>query len=43
MQTDWGGEYEKLMASFKKLASLIMFHALMLINKMALLKENIII
>jgi hypothetical protein len=43
MQTDWGGEYEKLHGFFQKWALHIMFHALMLTNKMALPKENIVI
>jgi histone deacetylase 1/2 len=35
IQTDWGGEYEKLHSFFNELVSLIMSHALMLIKKMA--------
>lgn len=42
MQTDWGGEYEKLHTFFlPKLALVIMSHARMLINKMDPLNTNI--
>ena len=42
MQTDWGVEYQKLNSFFsKRLASFIMSLVLMLISKMARLKENI--
>jgi hypothetical protein len=40
MQTDWGGEYQKL-HSFEKVASHIMSRVLMLINKTMLLNASI--
>jgi hypothetical protein len=43
MQTDWGGEYEKLHGFFQKIALLTMSHALMRINKMVPLSANIVI
>jgi hypothetical protein len=45
VQSDWGEgvNMKNLTLSFKHRAYLIMFHALMRINKMVLLKENIVI
>jgi hypothetical protein len=41
MQTDWGGEYEKLSPFFQNLVSHTMFHVHMHINKMVLPSANI--
>jgi histone deacetylase 1/2 len=41
MQTDWGGEYERLNSFLNKLALLTEFLVLMLINRMEQPKENI--
>jgi histone deacetylase 1/2 len=41
LQSDWGGEYEKLNSFSKRLASLTICHALMLINRMVPLNGNI--
>jgi hypothetical protein len=41
MQTDWGGEYQKLHSFFEKVASHIMSRVLMLINKTMLLNASI--
>jgi histone deacetylase 1/2 len=41
MQTDWGGEYQKLIPSLIRLGLYIVFLVHMLINKMELPKENI--
>jgi hypothetical protein len=41
VQSDWGGEYQKLNSFFSELASLIMCLALMLINTLGEQKESI--
>jgi hypothetical protein len=43
MQTDWGGEYEKLHGLFQKLALLIMYPVPMLINKTVLQNASTVI
>lgn len=43
LQTDWGGEYQKLNSFFQRLEFPIMFLALMLINKTELLSANTVI
>jgi hypothetical protein len=43
VQSNWSGEYEKLNSLFRSQVSRIMFHVLILTNKMALLSGSIAI